>query len=413
MQEYNIAVVGGGPAGMMAAISAGQLYKDVVLVEKNNSLGKKLLLTGKGRCNLTNIGGLDRFLGNYENDAEFLRDAFSVFFNEQLMAFFENKGLKLKVERQGRVFPQTDNAEDVLKILRSALMENKVKIIYNSPLSGLKRENDKFTLTLAGPIKIEARLLILATGGASFPQTGSTADGFRIAQGLGHRIVRLRPALVPLETKDAWVKHLQGLTLKNIRIHILGAKKKISSEIGDLLFTHFGVSGPLILGLSAKIVDLLEKGGVKISIDLKPGLPKEKLEERLIRDLREQGNSNFQTILKGLLPNKLISVFLKLLNIAPNKKANQITSAERINLLRLLKDFLVTVLRSRPLSEAMVTRGGLDIRQINPRTMESRLIKGLYFCGEIIDVSGSSGGYNLQAAFSTGYLAGQAAAKSS
>jgi len=407
---YDIIIIGGGAAGIMAAIRAGVQKRNVLLIEKNNKLGQKLLISGKGRCNLTNSGELDDFLNNFSKTGEFLRDAFKVFFSNDLMRFFEDKGLKLKKERGGRVFPLTDEASSVLKVLKEYLEENNVNIVYNKKVVSIGKDS-QFVVKLLDGTTFFSKKLILATGGKSYPLTGSTGDGFKFARGLGHKIVDLRPGLVPLETAEEWIKDLQGLSLKNVRIKFSHGKKQIESEIGEMLFTHFGVSGPLVLELSSKVVDLIKIGQVKMSIDLKPGLSEEQLDARLIRDFKNQGAKNYNNVLVELLPKKLINCFVGLSGVSANKKANQISTEERTGILKLLKDFSLAIVRPRPIEEAIITIGGVSTREIDPRTMESRIVKGLYFCGEIIDVDASTGGYNLQAAFSTGYLAGEQASK--
>ncbi|HCJ67324.1 MAG TPA: NAD(P)/FAD-dependent oxidoreductase [Elusimicrobia bacterium] len=411
MKIYDLAVIGAGPAGIIASIRAGQLKKNVVLIERNDSLGKKIMLTGKTRCNVTNIAPLGTFIEKFGQSGNFLRTAFSTFSNQDLINFFQSKGLQLKVERQGRVFPVTDNAYSIVKVLKEYLSENKVTIFYNLRLIDLKRKEGIFQLEFENKTSIRAKKVIIATGGASYKITGSSGDGFRLAKKLGHTIIPLKPGLVPLKTKELWVKELQGLTLKNIRLTFEYDKKKIVSEIGELLFTHFGVSGPLVLDLSNKIVHLLEEyPEVRLFIDLKPGLKPEQLENRLLNEFRTKGNTELKNVLKSLLPQKLIPVFIKLSGLDPRKKVNQITQQERSLMVNLLKAFPLTVSGSLPLEEAMVTDGGISTKEINPRTMESKIIPGLYFAGEIIDGCASSGGYNLQQAFSTGYLAGEQAA---
>ncbi|MFH1655205.1 MAG: NAD(P)/FAD-dependent oxidoreductase [Candidatus Omnitrophota bacterium] len=410
MKIYDIIIVGAGPAGIMAAIHSGQLGKDVLLLEKNRRLGQKLLISGKGRCNLTNIGTLDNFLDNFSKTGQFLRSAFSAFFNNDLVRFFEDKGLKLKAERGGRVFPMTDKANSVLKVLKSYLEENNVKIIYNKKVVNIGK-NNRFVVKLDDQAMFFAKRLILATGGKSYPLTGSTGDGFKFACDLGHKIVDLRPGLVPLEAAQDWIKDLQGLSLKNVRIKFSHGKKQIESEIGEMIFTHFGVSGPLVLELSGQVTEW-PSGQVRMCIDLKPGLTSEQLDKRLMRDFKNQGAKNYKNVLAELLPKKLIACFVRLSGIAADKKANQITNQDRRMVLNLLKSFSLTITKSRPIEEAIITRGGVSTREIDPRTMQSRKIRGLYFCGEIVDVDAVSGGYNLQAAFSTGYLAGQEASRS-
>ncbi|MBM3248870.1 MAG: NAD(P)/FAD-dependent oxidoreductase [Candidatus Omnitrophica bacterium] len=414
MKKYDIIIVGAGPSGMMAAIRAGQLKKEVLLIEKNNKLGQKLLISGKGRCNITNIQEPDKFIYNFSSTGLFLRSAFAKLFNTELIKFFEAKGLQVKIERGGRVFPSDDRANSVLKVLKLYLQENKVKIIYNNPVVDIKvGKNSEFSVELKNREIVKSKSLILATGGLSYPLTGSTGEGFGFAKNLGHKIVDLSAGLVPLEVKERWAKELQGLSLKNIRIKFICGKKTITSEIGEMLFTHFGVSGPLILELSSNVVDWLKaaKDPIKLIIDLKPGLDEKQLDRRLIRDFGNQGSKIYKNVLAEILPGKLIDVFVEISGISQNKKANQITQEERRKIVRLLKDFSLTITKPRPIEEAIVTRGGVLTKEIDPRTMQSRLLKGLYFCGEIIDVDAVSGGYNLQAAFSTGFLAGESAGK--
>ncbi len=411
MKIYDLAVVGAGPAGMMASIRAGQLKKNVVLVERNDSLGKKIMLTGKSRCNVTNIAPIAIFIEKFGKPGNFFRSAFSVFSNQDLIDFFQSQGLQLKIERQGRVFPVTDSAYSIVKVLKECLYQNRVTVLYKMRLIDLKRKETIFHLHFENRTSIQARKVILTTGGASYKITGSTGDGFHLAKKLGHTIIPLKPGLVPLKTKELWVKELQGLTLKNIRLTFQYDKKKIVSEIGELLFTHFGVSGPLVLDLSNKIVHLLEENPeVNLFIDLKPGLEPEQLENRLLNDFRTKGNTELKNLLKNLLPQKLIPVFVNLSGLDAAKKANQINQQERSSMVNLLKAFPLTISGSLSLEEAMVTDGGISTKEINPQTMESRIIPGLYFAGEIIDGCASSGGYNLQQAFSTGYLAAERAA---
>ncbi|MDP3142750.1 MAG: NAD(P)/FAD-dependent oxidoreductase [Candidatus Omnitrophota bacterium] len=413
MQRYRILIVGGGPAGMMAAIRAAQLGDGICLLEKNNCLGKKLLISGKGRCNLTNVGDIDNFLNNFSKSGEFLRDAFKALPNTALMDFFEENGLRLKTERGGRVFPDNDKSASVLQVLKSRLQNKNVEIIYSSPVQSIICKDKIWQVILRDGRVFVARKVILATGGASYAATGSDGFGFKLAASLGHKVVPLRPGLVPLEVKEDFMYSLSGLSLKNVAVSFNHRRNKWQSDIGEMLFTHFGVSGPLILEASSKIIDWFkDKEPVALSIDFKPGLSGQQLEERLLRDFKDMGSKTFKNILKELLPTKLIDNFVMLSNIPADKKAHQVTQAERMVIGRLLKDFRLTIIQSRPLDEAIVTRGGVSTKEINPKTMESRINPGLYFCGEIIDVDAATGGYNMQAAFSTGWLAGENAAKS-
>lgn len=411
MNTYDIAVIGAGPAGVMAAIRAGSLNKKVVLIEKNDAIGKKILLTGRGRCNITNTGKLDTFIEKFGATGQFLRTAFSVFSNEDLIDFFKSKGLELKTERQGRVFPSTDSARSVVQILEEYLEDSKVDIKYKTRLREIKMRDGKFALTLDGSDPVTAGRVIFATGGASYRDTGSTGEAFQIAQSLGHTVRPLKPGLVPLKTKEEWVKDLQGLTLKNIRVIFVAGKKKISSEVGELLFTHFGVSGPLVLDLSSNIVDLLgEYKEVGLTIDLKPGIKDAEMEDKLLRDFKEHGGKEIKNMLLSIVPSTLVPVLIKLTGIDGHKKVHQMSKPDRRSLAKILKVLPLTITGSLPLEEAMVTCGGVSIKEINPRTMESKVVPGLYFAGEIIEGGAPSGGYNLQQAFSTGYLAGGCAA---
>ncbi|MDD5505392.1 MAG: NAD(P)/FAD-dependent oxidoreductase [Candidatus Omnitrophica bacterium] len=414
MRKNIIVVVGAGPAGMMAAIKAGSLGQEVILIDKNPILGKKLLLSGKGRCNLTNAGDLEQFLKRFSHNGQFLRDAFRKFFNQELMDFFQSRGLSLKVERQLRVFPVTDSSSSIVGVLDKELAQQKVKSIFKSEVKDiLIKDGQVKGLYLANAEFIPCDKIILATGGATYSFTGSTGEGLKMAQSSGHSIVPLRPGLVPLEIKEKYPETLEGLTLKNIRIKFCAGKSEIVSEVGELLFTGFGISGPLVLTLSAKIVDWLkDKQDVYAAIDLKPGLSVEQLDARFLREFKANPKKGIKNIVKSLLPLKLIDLFIKLTGIEPHKKANQLTQDERRKFVALLKSWRLSIAGARPLEEGMVTQGGVSLKDINPRTMESRRVKGLYFCGEMIDVDADTGGFNLQAAFSTGYLAGESAALS-
>jgi len=408
---YDIAVVGGGAAGTIAAIRAGQLGKKVILIERNESIGKKISITGKGRCNISNSADIETFVKKFGERGEFFRTAFFNFFNEDLIRFFADKGLELKTERQGRIFPITDKAKSVIDVLMVYLDESKVELLFNTRLKKIDRNGNYFTLITDDDKKIESRKLILATGGASYKVTGSAGDGYRIAESLGHSIAELFPALVPLKTSQTWVKKLQGIGLENVRLEIhTGAKKKIVSDVGELMFTHFGVSGPLILDLSGEIVSAIKKSGdAKLFIDFKPGLRYEQLESKLLYKFKTKGNVQLKNIMKDLLPQRLIPVFLDVIGLHPEIKTNQITQNERKAIIEGLKGFPLTIVGALAIEEAMVTGGGVSTKQIDPRTMESRLVPGLYFAGEIIEGAAPSGGYNLQQAFSTGYLAGERA----
>ena len=412
MDVKKIVVVGSGPAGMMAAIRAGQLEQDVTLVEKNTSLGKKLILSGKGRGNLTNACDLDSFLKRFSSNGQFLRDAFKGFFNIDLINFFEKRSLKLKVERQLRVFPVTNRANSVLKVLEKELRGHKVKILCKTKLKDIIIQENKVKGLLLGDGRVIAvDKLILATGGISYSFTGSTGEGLEIARKLGHRIVPLRPGLVPLETRQQYTRLLEGLTLKNIRLKFSNGQGHIVSEVGELLFTDFGISGPLVLTLSGQIVDWLNQNRhVYLEVDLKPALSKEQLNARLLREFKLNPQKTIKTVLKSLLPARLIDVFIEIAKINRGKKVSHVTWAERNILVSLFKGLRLDITKPRPIEEAMITRGGISLKDINPRTMESRLIRGLYFAGEMIDVDADTGGFNLQAAFSTGYLAGESAA---
>ena len=396
---------------MMAAIRASTLGQDVTLLERKSILGNKLLLSGKGRCNLTNTEGLQDFLKRFSN-GDFLRDAFKKFFTQDLISFFEERGLKLKVERQMRVFPQTDRSSSVLDILKKELVKLNVEIIYKSKVVDLLVADGKARgVRLEDGKDLAAERIILAGGGASYSFTGSDASLINIAKKFGHAIVPLKPGLVPLDVKQSYLKKIEGLTLRNIRLNFSDGKTQIVSETGELIFTATGISGPLVITLSGQVGDLLGPGKkVYVSIDLKPALSIEQLDGRLLREFKSNSKKIVQNMLKELLPLRLIKVFIGVTGIDPLKKCSQITQEERQKIISLLKGFKMEIFGPRPIEEGMVTRGGISLKEINPRTMESRRIKGLYFCGEMIDIDADTGGFNLQAAFSTGYLAGESAA---
>jgi hypothetical protein len=412
VKTKRIVVVGAGPAGMMAAIRAAALQQSVILIEKNPVVGKKLLLSGKGRCNLTNSCDFDSFLTRFSKNSQFLRDAFNKFFNRELMDFFEERGLPLKTERQLRVFPVTDSSASVVKVLLEELKKNRVIIQYKTTVRDLLIKDGKAAgVLLDGSKVLPADRVIIATGGVSYAFTGSTGEGLRMAQKTGHGVTPLRAGLVPLVVKDRDIRSLEGLTLKNIRLIFKNKNKEIVSEIGELLFTGFGISGPLVLTLSAQVIDLLEVSKeVLVLVDMKPALSSEQLDNRLLREFKDNATKSIKNTLKTLLPKSMIDIVIRRAGIDPDKKANQVTSPERLKLLSLLKGFPLAVTSALPVEEAMVTRGGVSLKDINPRTMGSRVVGGLFFAGEMIDVDADTGGFNLQAAFSTGYLAGESSA---
>ena len=411
MNTKKIVVVGGGPSGIMAAIRAAQLNQDVTLIEKNSLLGTKLLLSGKGRCNLTNTSGPELFLARFSKNGQFLRDAFKIFFNLDLLKFFQERGLKLKSERQKRVFPVTDKSSSILSVLKKELIKNKVKIIYKTTLQDIFVQNRKIKGILSGHgTTILCERLILATGGVTYAFTGSNGEGLEISKRLGHKITGLKPGLVPFETRQKYPKNLKNLMLKNIQLKFSDGQRQIVSDIGELLFTDFGISGALVLSLSGRIVDWLDEDKqVCVEIDLKPALSKEQINGRLLREFNQDSRAKIKKVLKSMLPIAMISTFLEIAKIDSNKSVSQITQLERRNLVSLFKALRLDILRSRPIDQAMITRGGVSLKDVNPRTMESRLIKGLYFSGEMLDLDADTGGFNLQAAFSTGYLAGESA----
>ncbi len=396
---------------MMAAIRAAGLGQDVTLLEKKDSLGNKLLLSGKGRCNLTNTEDLEYFLKRFSKNGDFLRDAFKKFFNRELIDFFEQRGLKMKIERQMRVFPQSDRSASILDILKKELVKSGVQVIYKAKVVNLLLSAGKVkAVRLENGVNIACDRIIFASGGASYSFTGSDASGINIVRRLGHEIVPLRPGLIPLDVKQGYPRKLEGLTLRNIRLKFSDGKVQIVSEIGELIFTAYGISGPLVITLSGRVVDMFSQNkNVFVEIDLKPALSIEQLDGRLLREFKANAKKSIKNALKELLPLRLIKVFIEASAIDLLKKCSQITQGERERIISLLKGFRMDISGARPIEEGMVTRGGVSLKEINPRTMESRLIKGLYFCGEMIDVDADTGGFNLQAAFSTGYLAGESA----
>ncbi|EMT40223.1 hypothetical protein SAMN04244560_02539 [Thermoanaerobacter thermohydrosulfuricus] len=398
-------VVGGGPAGMMAALSAAMMGKEVSIFERNNILGKKLLVTGNGRCNITNFADKEEFFENIPGNSKFLYSAFSKFSNKDLIEFLNKNGLKTKIERGLRVFPVSDKSIEVRDFFVNMLKKYGIKINYNCRVSDVIVENKHVKGISVDESVLNCDSVILATGGVSYPTTGSTGDGYEIAKKLGHTIIEPFPSLVPIVTYEN-VRELMGLTLKNVKVSAFFGEKLIREEFGEMLFTHFGLSGPAILTLSRFLHDYLGKGEVVIKIDLKPGLNVEKLEERVLRDFNKYQNKNLKNALEDLLPHSLILYVIKRANIEPDKKVREITKNERKKLVNSLKNLTFKVKGLRPIREAIVTGGGVSIKEINPSTMESKIIKGLFFAGEIIDVDGFTGGFNLQIAFSTGYVAG-------
>lgn len=436
-----VIVVGGGPAGMMSAISSAEEGNKVILIEKNKSLGKKLLITGKGRCNITSSLDIDEFIKNIPGNGKFLYSSFKNYTNIDIINFLKKQGLEVKEERGNRYFPVTDKSLDVLKCFKKRLKELNVEIYYEETVSELLTENfeiklDKEKLSKdysesnntdkENNIKVIgvktnkheffADKVIIATGGKSYPLTGSTGDGYKLAKNVGHTIKQIKPSLIPFVCNEKDIcQELQGLSLKNAGIFIedILKNKKIYDDFGEMLFTHFGVSGPVILSASAHLVryknidELLKNNKIVLHIDLKPALSKEKLDDRIIRDFEEFKNKQFKNSLEKLLPQKMIEPIIQLSEIKPEKPVNEITKLEREKLVNLLKDFKLTIKGFRPIDEAIITSGGVSIKEINPSTMESKIVKNLYFAGEVIDVDAYTGGFNLQIAYSTGFTAGK------
>lgn len=406
--KYDVAVLGGGPAGMLAAGTAASLGNSTILIEKNEKLGKKLFITGKGRCNVTNAADFDEFMKNIPKNNKFFYSAFSSFSNEDLIALLNSLGLKTKVERGGRIFPESDKSSDVIKALEKYLHMYKVEIKLNSKALEVRQENGEVSgVLMDNGHFIECSSVIICTGGVSYPQTGSTGEGYKIAEKAGHSVTELVPSLVPLVSDDEFIKELQGLSLKNVAIKAFADDKQVYEDFGEMLFTHYGLSGPIILSASFFISEHLRKDRrIKLAIDLKPALSEEELDKRLLRDFEKNTNKHFKNSLDELLPQKLIPVIISLSGIAETKEVHQVTKEERKSLVRLLKNLTVSITGTRPIEEAIVTSGGIKLKEINPKTMESKLVKGLYFAGEVIDLDAFTGGFNLQIAFSTGYVAG-------
>lgn len=402
-----VIVIGAGAAGLLAAGKAAERGREVLLLEKNDRVGKKLLISGKGRCNITNNTDIEGLIQNIPGNGNFLYSSFYTFSNADLIELLHSEGLETKVERGGRVFPVTDKAWDVVQMLKRYVEKRGAEIQLNMPVNGIETKNGNVTgIRLKDGSFIESSSVVLATGGASYPGTGSTGDGYKMAHRLGHHITPLKPSLVPLLAAEDWVAELQGLSLKNVSITILDKKgKKIYNDFGEMLFTHFGVSGPLILSCSRHILQYDYKD-VKLVIDLKPALDEETLDARLQRDFEKFSRKQFKNCLDEILPQKMIPVVIKLSQIPEDKPVNQITKTERRAITKLLKAFTLEIAGSRPISEAIVTAGGICTDEINPSTMESKLVKGLFFAGELIDADGYTGGFNLTIAFSTGYTAG-------
>lgn len=406
-----VIVIGGGAAGMMAACMAAIEGAQVTLLEKNEKTGKKIYITGKGRCNLTNACQREEFLENVITNPKFLYSAFAQLDNQAVMNFFEKAGCRLKTERGDRVFPVSDHSSDVIAALNGELKKNRVQVMLHTEVSELLLEEGSVKgVLLSDGKKLHADAVIIATGGRSYESTGSTGDGYRFAKQAGHTIKDLRPSLVPFVVKEEWCKKLQGLSLKNVAVTLKKEKKKIYEGFGEMLFTHFGVSGPLILSASSFYTAKYSGQEVLLTIDLKPAMDREQLDKRILRDFEENAGKQFKNALDKLLPAKLIPVMIELSGIDPHKKTSEVTKKERSRLLELFKELKLTVNGCRGYGETIITGGGVNVKEIDPKTMGSRLVNGLYFAGEVMDVDALTGGFNLQIAWSTGALAGKSAA---
>ena len=398
-----VVVIGAGPAGMMAAITASKNDNEVILIDGNDRLGKKLFITGKGRCNVTNSKDISEFFDFIPGNPYFLYSSLYTFTNEDTMNFFENEGIKLKVERGGRVFPNSDKSSDIIKGLSNVINRSNIKVMLNSKVTGIIKDENKIIGVKIDNNIIKGDHFIIATGGASYPLTGSRGEGQKFAKELGHNIIELKPSLVPIEIKESLVKELMGLSLRNIELTIYEGKKKVFKDFGEMIFTHFGISGPLVLSGSRFIKN---NNDYTISIDLKPALDVKELDLRIQKDFKKYINKDFKNSLDDLLPKKLIPIIIKRSMIKEDKKVNEITKEERKRLISLIKEFTLSVKGLRPIEEAIVTAGGVDTKEIDPSTMKSKIINNLSFAGEVIDVDAFTGGYNVQIALSTGYISG-------
>lgn len=414
MKARKVIVIGGGPAGLMAAGQASEAGADTVLFEKMKRTGLKLCITGKGRCNITNVAEISDFISHFGKTGPFLRQAFARFFNTDLMEFFNKLGLDLVTERGGRVFPASGKAPEVHSVLLQWAKRSGVRIMHSSPVDKILIQNECLTGIVSQGKEILCDAVVLATGGASYPATGSTGDGYRLSEEAGHKIIPVHQALVPLETSGDETKQMSGLNLRNVKTQMFINGKKKREAFGEVVFTDFGVTGPSILTMSGEAVENLIKGHkITLAIDLKPALDESKLDARLLRDIVSNGKKPIGDLLRGLIPQEMIPVCLAFMNISSDRLSNNISAVERKRLRTWLKDLRLEVTGYRPFAEAIITAGGIDVRDIDPRTMESKKIKGLFFAGELLDIQGHTGGYNLQAAFSTGWLAGRSAAQAS
>lgn len=410
----HVIVVGGGAAGMFAAIAAAKNGHQVTLYEKNEKLGKKIFITGKGRCNITNAADMEELFDAVVTNSKFLYSSFYGYTNQNVIDFFEDAGVPVKIERGNRVFPISDHSSDVIRALEREMKKVGVKVCLNTEVKSVEAEKGKFNkVVLKDTTKKTADACIVATGGLSYRSTGSTGDGFRFAENVGHKVTQCFPSLVPMETKEPWICELQGLSLRNVEAKILDGKKELYKDFGEMLFTHFGVSGPLIISASSYVgKKFMDKNGQKkeltLEIDLKPALTEEQLDQRVLRDFEENHNRQFKNAITKLFPTKLIPVMLELGGIDPEKKVNSIEKEERKQFVHLIKHFRMTLTGLRDYPEAIITKGGVNVKEIDPGTMESKLVKGLYFAGEVLDLDALTGGFNLQIAWSTGYAAGNA-----
>ncbi len=402
-----ILVVGGGAAGMMAAVTAARNGKKVRLIEKNEKLGKKLFITGKGRCNITNAADIEDLFSAVVSNPKFLYSSFYSMTNDQVIDFFEELGVKTKVERGGRVFPESDHSSDVIRALEQEMKRLGVEIRLRAEAEEILAEDGRVTgVRLSSGKELHADAVIIATGGISYPSTGSTGDGYRFARECGHKVADLSPALVPMEVKEWYARELMGLSLRNVEIRITDGKKKLYEDFGEMLFTHYGVTGPVILSASSIVGKKLREHPLTLHIDLKPALTEEQLDKRMLREFEANHNRQFKNAVDSLFPSKLKPVIVELSGIQEDKKVNEVTKEERLHFVRLIKDFSMTLTGMRGYNEAIITKGGVSVKEIDPGTMESKLVNGLYFAGEVLDLDAVTGGYNLQIAWSTGYLAG-------